>query len=111
VAVKHPGDGGLDAFVGVGDDQLHAPQAASGELAQERRPEGLGFGRADVHAEHLASAVGIDADGDDHGDRDDTAVLPDLHVGRVDPQVRPVALDRAVEEGLHLAGRSPRTAG
>ena len=26
---------------------------------------------------------------------------PDLHVGRVDPQIRPVALDRPVEEGLH----------
>ena len=29
-------------------------------------------------------------------------LLAHLHVGRVDPQIRPVALDRAVEEGLHL---------
>jgi hypothetical protein len=28
-------------------------------------------------------------------------VLPYLHIGRVDPQVRPVALDRAIEEGGH----------
>ena len=33
--------------------------------------------------------------------RDDPAVLAHLHVGRVDPQVGPVALDRPVEEGLH----------
>ena len=101
VAVKHLGDGGLDALVGVGDDQLDAAQAAPGELAQEGRPEGLGLGGADIHAQHLAPAVGVDADGDDDGDRDDAAGLADLHVGRVDPQVGPVALDRPVEEGLH----------
>ena len=72
---------------------------------------GLGLGGADVHAEHLAPAVAVDADRDDHGDRDDAAVLAHLHVGGVDPQVGPVALDRPVEEGLHLARRSPRTAG
>src|SRR4051794_33002056 len=34
-------------------------------------------------------------------DRYDAAVAPDLHVGGVDPQVRPVALNRAVEERAH----------
>ncbi len=34
-------------------------------------------------------------------DRDDAAVAPDLHVGGVDPQVGPVALDRAIEECPH----------
>ena len=98
---EHLGDGRLDALVGVGDDQLDAAQAAPGELAQEVGPEGLGLGGADLHAEHLAPAVGVDADGDDDGDRDDAAGLADLHVGGVDPQIRPVALDRPVEEGLH----------
>jgi len=87
--------------VGIGDDQLHAPQATAGELAQERHPEGLGFGRADVHAQHLAAAIGIDADRHDDGDRHDAAGLADLHVGGVDPQVRPVAFNRPVEERLH----------
>ena len=82
-------------------DQLDAAQAAPGELAQEGRPEGLGLGRPDVHAEHLAPAVAVDADGDDHRDGDDAAGLADLHVGRVDPEIGPVALDRPVEEGLH----------
>ena len=84
-------------------DQLDAAQAAAGELAQEGGPEGLGLGGADVHAEHLAPAVAVDADRDDHRDRDDAAVLAHLHVGGVDPEIGPVALDRPVEEGLHLA--------
>ena len=98
--VHHLGDGGLDALVGVGDDELDAAQAAAPQLAQELGPEGLGFGGADVHAEHLAPPVGVDADRDDHGDRDDAAVAAHLHVGRVDPDIGPVAFDRAVEEGL-----------
>ena len=63
------GDGGLDALVGVGDDELHPAQAAPSELAQKLGSEGLGLGAADVHAERLAVAVCVDLDGDDHGDR------------------------------------------
>lgn len=55
--------------------------------------------RRSSSAQDLAPAVGIDADGHNDGDRDDAAVLPDLHVGGIDPQVRPIALDRPVEEG------------
>ena len=102
VALQHLGDGGLEPFMGVGDDQLDAAQAAPAQLAQELGPEGLGLRGADLHAEHLAPAVAVDADGDDRGNRDDAAVLADLHVGGVDPQIGPVALDRPVEEGLHL---------
>ena len=72
--VQHLGDGGLQALVGVGDDQLDAAQAAPRELAQEVGPEGLGLRGADLHAEHLAPAVAVDADRDDHRDRDDAAV-------------------------------------
>jgi hypothetical protein len=68
----------------IGDDQLDAPEAAPGELPEEVGPEepapdlirGLGLRRADVHAEHLPASVGVDADRDDHGDRDDAAILP-----------------------------------
>jgi hypothetical protein len=52
-------------------------------------------------AQHLAPSVAINTDGDDHRDRDDTAVLTDLHVGRVEPEIGPVACDRPVEEGAH----------
>jgi hypothetical protein len=35
---QHFGDRGFDAFMAVGDDQLHAAQAAARELAQEGGP-------------------------------------------------------------------------
>src|SRR6185437_1186775 len=100
--VEHLGDGGLDALVGVGDDEFDAAQTAAGELAQKRRPERLGLGGTDVHAENLAPAVTVDANRDDHRDRYDAAILAHLHIGGVDPQIRPVALDRAAEKRLHL---------
>jgi hypothetical protein len=78
--VHHFGDGGLDALVGVGDDQLHPAQAQPGEAAQERRPEGLCFGRADLHAQDLTAPIGVGADRDDGGRRDNAAVLADLDV-------------------------------
>ena len=77
------------------------PRRAS--LRRNAVQNGLGLGGADLHAQHLAPAVAVDADGDDDGDRDDAAVLADLQVGGVDPEIGPVALDRPVEEGLHLA--------
>ena len=55
---EHLGDGGLDALMGVGDDQLDAAQAAARQLAQELRPDRLGLRGADLHAQHLAPAVG-----------------------------------------------------
>ncbi|ANN60864.1 hypothetical protein A9174_31985 [Mesorhizobium loti NZP2037] len=100
---QHPGDGRLDAFVGIGDDELDAAQAATGQLAQELRPDRLGLRGANLHAQHLAPAVRIDADSDDDGDRDDPPTAADLQVSGVDPQVWPIALNRPLEEGLHLA--------
>ena len=47
--VQQLGDGGLEPVVRVGDDQLDAAQPALPELAQESRPERLGFRRPDVH--------------------------------------------------------------
>ncbi|MBS1165566.1 MAG: hypothetical protein H6R00_1591 [Proteobacteria bacterium] len=34
-------------------------------------PEGLGLRRADAHSERLSPAVAVDADGDEHRNRDD----------------------------------------
>jgi hypothetical protein len=53
------------------------------------RPEDLGFRRADVQADDLAPAVGVDGNGDYRRDRDDAAGRPDLEVGDVEPQVGP----------------------
>ena len=96
------GDCRLDAFVGVGDHQLHPAQPSACQLAQKGRPERLGFRRPDIHAQYLAPTIAVDAYRDDHRDRDDPAILADFDIGGVDPQVRPVALDRAVEEGMHF---------
>lgn len=101
-SIEHLGDGSFDALMSVGDHQLYAAKPAAGELAQERRPERLGLGRADIHAQNLAPAVTVDADGDDYRNRHDAAILAHLHVGGIDPQIRPIAFDRAGEERLHL---------
>src|SRR5262249_1695013 len=77
-----------------------SPRRAS--LRRKAVPERLGLGRTDVETENLAPAVCVDADRNDHGDRYNAPVLPHLHVGGVDPQIGPVAFDRAMEEGLHL---------
>src|SRR5208282_3502922 len=82
------------------DDQLDAAQAAPPEFAQKVGPERLGFRGADVHAQHLAPSVAVDADGDDHGRRDDAAVLADFDVSRVDPDISPVAFERTVKKGF-----------
>jgi hypothetical protein len=84
--------------MGVRDDELDAAQAASCEFTQERSPERLTLGRTDIHAENLASAIAVDADRNNHRDRDTAAVLAHLHVGSVDP----VALDRTGEERFYF---------
>jgi hypothetical protein len=43
------------------------PRAPS-ELAQELSPEGLGLRRTNIHAEHFAAAVTVDADRNAHRD-------------------------------------------
>lgn len=86
--------------MGVGDYQPDADQAAALELAQEFQPERFGFGGADIYAEYLASAVGVDCHSHGHRDRDDASLLPYLYVGRIDPEIGPIALNRPVQECL-----------
>ncbi len=88
--------------MGVGDNEFDAAQPPSGQLAQEFRPDRLSLGRADFHAEHFASTVGVDADSDDNCNRDDATAAADLQVGGIDPQIGAFALDGPIEEGLHL---------
>ena len=73
--VEQLGDGGLEALVGIGDDQLDAAQAATGHALEEGGPEGLGLRRADVQADDLAPAIGVRGHGDYRRDRDDAAAL------------------------------------
>ena len=92
------GDGRLDALVAVADDELDATQAAPVQAAQELGPERLGLRVPGLQPEHLALAVGVDAHRHYHGHADDPAGLAGLDVGGVDPQVRPITLDRSVQE-------------
>jgi len=85
----------------IGDDELHAPEAAPGKLAEKGRPERLCLRRPDIETQDLAPTIAVGSDRYDDGDRHDPALLAHLHVGGVDPEIGPVALDRPVEEGFH----------
>ena len=92
-------DGSLETLVGVGDDQLDALEAAAYQTAQKLNPEGGGFRLTQAEPEDLAAAVLVDAGGDYGGDRHDAAILADLDVGRVQPEVGPLAVQ--LEERQH----------
>jgi hypothetical protein len=98
--VENLGDRRLQPVVRVGDDELDAAQAALAQAAQESDPEWLGFAVADRHAEHLATTVGVHRHRDDDRDGDDVVVAAHLDVGRIEPEVRPLALDRPRQEGF-----------
>ena len=51
----------------VGDDELHAREAAGGEVAEEGPPGGLVLAREGVEAEDLTLALAVDGGGDDAG--------------------------------------------
>jgi hypothetical protein len=87
--------------MGIRDHQLHAFQPALRQALQERGPEGLSLGGADVQADDFALAVRVHRHGDYGGDRDDAAALALLEVGGIEPEIRPIAGERAVQEGIH----------
>jgi hypothetical protein len=91
------GHGSFEAQVRIGDDQPNATQSAARQRAQERRPEGLGF--ADQRQRPgFPYAISVYADGYYYSDRDDSAGLTHLHVRCIDPQVRPIAFNGAIEK-------------
>jgi hypothetical protein len=95
-------DGGDQAGVGVGGDQLHAGQAAGGQAAEERQPPGAVLAGGDVQAQDLPPAVGIDPGGDEPVHQHGAAALADLHGHRVGlhQPVRP-GVQRPGPELLH----------
>ena len=98
-----PLDGGLQDIVRVRDHELDAAQAASGQALQEVRPEeGLGFpaGQCRARRSHQPS-FGVGGHSSYRRDRDDASALAHLQVGRIQPQIGPVAFERPFEEGLH----------
>jgi hypothetical protein len=88
------------ALVSVGDDQLDALETALDQALEESRPERFSFGRAEAQADDLATAFGRNHHGDYCSDRNNTAAIADFEIGRVEPQIRPLAVDRPLEESV-----------
>ena len=66
-----------------------------------RKAERVRLGGAEAEADDLAPAViGGNRHNDYCRDRHDTAAVTDLEVGGVEPQIRPLALDRPLQEGV-----------
>jgi hypothetical protein len=99
---EHPADRRFEPLVSIGDDQLDPAQAAPRQALQKRRPERLGFRCADVQPDDLAPAIGVRRHGDYRGNRDDAATLALPQVGGLEPQIRPLAGERAVDKGMHV---------
>lgn len=97
---QDPADRRLEPLMRVGDHQLHAREAALEQLLEEGGPERLGLARAKVQADNLPSALAVDRDGDYGGDADDPSALSDLQVGSVQPEIRPLACQRALQEAV-----------
>src|SRR3954468_9676147 len=95
-------NGGFEALVSVGDHQLHAFEAAAYQTAQELDLEGGGFRLTQAKPEDLAAAILVDAGGDYGRDRHDAAILTDLDVGRIEPEIGPLAIQRTLEERQHM---------
>jgi len=97
--------------VSVGNHQLDALETALDQALEESRSERFGFGRAKTQTDDLAPAFGRDRHGDYRSDRDDAAAVADLEVGRVEPEIRPLAVDRPVEESVDPFINVPRLRG
>ena len=94
------GDGVAQAVVGIGDDELDALQAASHQALEEARPKRLSLAGPNAEADDFTPAVGRHRHGDYRRDRDDPSAIADLQVGRIEPKIRPVALERAIKDGV-----------
>src|SRR6202030_204449 len=94
-------DGGLQTLMRIRDHKLRTAQAAACQAAQELDPERLGLAVTHGHAEHLASSIGVDANRDDDRDRDDVVVAPCFDVSGIQPDIAPLAFNRAAQEGSH----------
>src|SRR5207302_278834 len=80
--------------------QLDAAQSTLGQAFDKVRPERLGFGWTNAEADDLAPALGRDCHGDYRGYRDDAAAVAHFEVGGIEPEIRPFAVERPVEEGV-----------
>jgi hypothetical protein len=88
--------------VRVGDNELHAGEAARHQRAKERAPERLRLCLADVECDHLAVARLVHPIGEHETLAHDPAAVSNLLHLRIKPQVRVAALQRPLTEGVDL---------
>ena len=101
-AAQHAGDRGFEPLVLIGDRQAHAVQPALLERAQELDPERAGLDLADVQADHLPHPGLVHRVGDDQRLGHHPAVVTDLDLLGVKPEIRVGALQRPLPEQLDL---------
>src|SRR3546814_8996070 len=87
-ALEHGPDRCKQSRVSVGDHQFHPVHPAGLEGAQERGPERLRLGVADLEAEDFPAPVGGYADRDDDGLGDHPPSDAGFAIGRVEEHVR-----------------------
>jgi hypothetical protein len=71
--------------VSIGDHQLDAGEAPAHQIAQEARPERLGFGGADVQTDDFPFPVRVDGHRDYRRHRHDATALAHLQIGGIKP--------------------------
>ena len=97
-----PLDGDLQPFVRVPGPPSLTPRrpplvrALPGSPPRRSPPP-----RANAEPDDLAASLGVGGHSDYRGDRDDASALAHLQVGRIQPQIGPVAFERTFQEGLH----------
>jgi hypothetical protein len=87
--------------MGIRNHQLHATQPATRQALEKARPERLGLRGTDMQPDDLPLAVGVHRHSDYRSHRDDAPTLTLLQVGRVQPEIRPLASQRTVKECMN----------
>src|SRR3546814_9365579 len=75
-------------------------KTAPNKVLQEVGPEDLRFRGADMQADDLAPALGVDGHGDYCGNADDPPAFAYLEIGGIEPEIRPFAGERAFQKGM-----------
>ena len=89
---QHAGDRALQSLVLIGDRQAHTVESALLQPAQELDLERARLDLADIQADHLAHPGLVHRIGDEQRLGHNAAVVTDLDVLGVEPQVRVGAL-------------------
>ncbi len=89
--------------MGVRDHQNHSSKPSLHQIPKKRGPERLRLRRPARKTQHFPSSLGVGPYGYDDRRALYLPVLPTLQVGRIQPQVYPLALQGPAQELLHLA--------